>query len=280
VTVLPRNMVGLHSFRQVQTAHLQIPHTYYFTPPTNAMAANNFQPALIIVDLQEDFCPPVHLTFPILFHYLTSKQNGSLAVPDGRDIIPTVNKLLSLPFVIKIATKDWHPQDHISFASNHTNKKPYVDFTTIVNPSNPEETYETRLWPDHCVQGTKGAELVHELDVSKVDRVVEKGMRREVEMYSAFYDPLEKPRISDSGLAGVLREKGVTDVFCVGLAFDYCVRCTAVDAAKEGFKTFVVSEGTRAVDGAAWDVVKAELKGKGVEVVSLEGEEVAKVGNV
>ncbi|KAE9368430.1 isochorismatase [Stipitochalara longipes BDJ] len=228
------------------------------------MATNNFKPALIIVDLQEDFCPP----------------NGSLAVTDGRNIIPTVNKLLELPFVIKVATKDWHPKDHISFASNHVNKKPFVDFTTVINPSNPAETYETRLWPDHCVQGTEGANLIPELDMDKIDKVVEKGQVKEVEMYSAFYDPLEKPRVSDSGLAGVLREKGVTDVYCVGLAFDYCVKSTAVDAAKEGFKTYVVGEGTRAVDPAVWEEVEGDLKAKGVEVVSLNGEEVARVGKV
>jgi nicotinamidase-related amidase len=121
---------------------------------------------------------------------------------------------------------------------------------------------------------------VHELDLANVDKVVEKGQRKEVEMYSAFYDPLERPRISDSGLAGALKEKGVTDVFVAGLAFDYCVRYTAVDAAKEGFKTYVIGEGTKAVDGAGWEKVKEELKEKGVEVVSLDGEEVAMVGKV
>lgn len=155
-----------------------------------------------------------------------------------------------------------------------------MDFITVINPSNPAETYETRLWPDHCIQNTKGAELVPELDLVKVDKVVEKGLRKEVEMYSAFYDPLVKPRVSDSGLSAVLREKGVTDVYVVGLAFDYCVKCTAMDAAKEGFKTFVVEEGTKAVDPSTWDEVKKELKTKGVEVVRFTGEEVARVGEV
>lgn len=198
---------------------------------------------------------------------------------NGRDIIPTVNKLLDLAFIIKIATKDWHPADHISFASNHPGKKPYTDFTTVINPSNASETYETRLWPDHCIQHTKGAELIPELDTKKIDKIVEKGQVKEVEMYSAFYDPLEKPRVSDSGLAGVLKEKGVTDVYVVGLAFDYCVKCTAIDAAKEGFRTVVVAEGTRAVDASAWDQITEELKSKGVEVVSMDGEEVAKITN-
>merc|ERR1712093_485302 len=95
------------------------------------MAAPTFKPALIIVDLQEDFCPP----------------NGTLAVDTGRAIIPTVNHLLGLPFALKIATKDWHPADHISFASSHPDKKPFVNTVTIVNPYNASETYETRLWP-------------------------------------------------------------------------------------------------------------------------------------
>ena len=114
--------------------------------------------------------------------------------------------------------------------------------------------------------------------MSKIDKVVEKGQVKEVEMYSAFYDPLEKPRVSDSGLAGVLKEKGVTHVYCVGLAFDYCVKSTAIDAAKEGFKTYVVGEGTRTVDPTVWEPTKAELSAKGVEVVSVNGEEVARVG--
>jgi nicotinamidase-related amidase len=209
-----------------------------------------------------------------------TKQNGSLAVTDGRNIVPTVNKLLDLPFVIKVATKDWHPADHISFASNHAGKHPFTDFTVVVNPSNASEKYETRLWPDHCIQNTKGAELIPELDMKKIDKVIEKGQVKEVEMYSAFYDPLEKPRVSDSGLAGVLKEKGVTDVFVAGLAFDYCVKCTAVDAAKEGFKTVVIAEGTKAVDPSRWDEVKEELKAQGVNVVGIDGEEIRKVGIV
>lgn len=97
-------------------------------------------------------------------------------------------------------------------------------------------------------------------------------------MYSAFYDPLEKPRCSDSGLADVLRGSGISHVFVVGLAFDYCVRATALDASKEGFRTVVVREGTKAVDPEAWEEVERELKGKGVDVVGVEGEEVRRVG--
>jgi nicotinamidase-related amidase len=127
------------------------------------------------------------------------------------------------------------------------------------------------------VQGTKGAELIPELDVQKIDKVIEKGMVREVEMYSAFYDPLQKPRVSDSGLAGLLKEKRVTDVFVVGLALDYCVKCTAVDAANEGFRTMIVEEGTREVDREQREEILKELSEKGVMMVSMDGPEVSMV---
>ncbi|ROV94300.1 hypothetical protein VMCG_08638 [Cytospora schulzeri] len=228
------------------------------------MTSSEFVPALIIVDLQEDFCPP----------------NGSLAVDGGRDIAPTVNELLSLPsFAIRIATQDWHPADHISFASNHTTppKQPFVDFATVVNPHNPSETYETRLWPVHCVQESKGAELVPELQRGKVDVVIRKGTDPRVEMYSAFYDPFTNPRVSDSGLVKVLQDKGVTHVYVVGLAFDYCVRSTAADAAKEGFVTCVIEEGTRAVDAAAWEKCRSGLERDEVKVVRMDGDEVRRL---
>ncbi|KAI3392131.1 hypothetical protein diail_6143 [Diaporthe ilicicola] len=227
-----------------------------------ASSSSPFVPALIIVDFQEDFCPP----------------SGSLAIPQGRDIAPTVNELLSLPsFATRIATQDWHPEDHISFAANHTAKQPFTDTITVVNPHNASESYETRLWPVHCVQGTRGAELVPELHAGDVDVVVKKGADARVEMYSAFYDPFESPRVSDSGLAATLRDKGVTHVYVVGLAFDYCVSATATDAAKEGFVTYVVEEGTRSVDAAGWDKCKEGLAAGGVKLVSMDGEEVQKL---
>lgn len=196
---------------------------------------------------------------------------------EGRDIVATVNKLLTYPFVTKIATRDWHPADHISFASNHPGASPFTSFTTIVNPSNPSETYESRLWPDHCIQGTPGAQLVPELDQSQVDIVLDKGTKKEVEMYSAFYDPLQHPRCSDSGLSGMLKSKGVTDVYVVGLAADYCVKFTAIDAAKEGFRTFVIEDGTRAVDPSAWPETKSELNGQGVAIINMASGELGRV---
>lgn len=201
-----------------------------------------------------------------------------MTVPSGRDIVPIVNALLRLPtFVTRIATKDWHPADHISFASNHEGKQPFVDFCTVLNPYNEAETYSTRLWPDHCVQDTRGAELVPELDTDQIDLVIEKGIDARVEMYSAFYDPFTSPRVSDSGLKDVLREKEVTDVYVVGLAEDYCVKSTALDALAEGFKTFVVKEGTRAVDADAWNVSKKEVEAAGVKIVSMDGPEVGRL---
>lgn len=198
---------------------------------------------------------------------------------DGRTIAPIINSLLSLPFHIRIATKDFHPPDHISFASNHAapNNKPFESSATITNPLNASESQTTRLWPDHCIQGTKGAELIPELDVAKVDHVVEKGQDPRVEMYSAFADPFRSPCVSRSGLAERLKEEGVTHCYVVGLAMDYCVRWTAVDAAKEGFETVIVNEGTKAVDPESWDEVAGKLKKEGVRMVTIDGEEVKMV---
>jgi len=200
-------------------------------------------------------------------------------VQGGRDIASVVNELLSIPFVVKVATKDFHPEDHISFASNHPppNNVPFVTEITIANPYNLTETETTRLWPDHCVQGTKGAELVPELDASKVQHIIEKGQDKRVEMYSAFAAPFSNPVVSRSGLADTLKEAGVTHVYVVGLAMDYCVKFTALDAAKEGFSTYVVHEGTKAVDPTNWDNVRTQLERAGVKMVSAGGEEVGEV---
>jgi len=223
----------------------------------------SFKPALVVVDMQEDFCPP----------------DGALAVTGGRDIVPTINELLTYPFALKVATKDYHPRDHISFASNHTapNNKPFESTFIIKNPHNPEETQETRLWPDHCIQGTKGAELLPELLISKVDRIVEKGQDKRVEMYSAFADPFKSPCVAKSDLAETLRTAGITDVYVVGLAADYCVKYTALDAQKEGFKTWVVSDAVKAVDPSAMDDVHKEYAEIGVTVIGKGDAQIQKV---
>lgn len=241
-----------------------------------------FKPALIVVDLQEDFCPPVRP--PVPPHSLSSPQaltfglpplqNGSLAVPDGRAIVPLINTLLALPFALKVATRDWHPPRHISFAASHpSSPAPFTSSHTIVHPSTGRRC-TTTLWPVHCVADTPGARLVPELDAALVDRIVDKGQRADREMYSAFYDPFGE---SDSGLAGLLRERGVSHVYVVGLAMDYCVRATAEHAAQEGFTTVVLADATRAVFPHMWDDVVAELESSGVQVVLSTSDEVAKV---
>ncbi len=133
------------------------------------------------------------------------------------------------------------------------------------------------MWPDHCVQGTTGAELVDGLDPErKIDKVIEKGKDRRVEMYSVFYDPFTSPRISDSGTAAILKEAGVNWVYVVGLAFDYCVKASALDARKEGFEVVVVRDGTRAVDGSDVNVqkIEEELRAAGIRVVHKHDSEV------
>ncbi|CAM1504813.1 Fc.00g024040.m01.CDS01 [Cosmosporella sp. VM-42] len=217
-----------------------------------------FKPALLVVDFQEDFCPP----------------DGSLAVPSGRTIAPTINTLLTLPFTLKIATKDWHPQSHISFASNHPNAEPYTSSTTIAHPSDPSKSYTTTLWPVHCVQNTHGAELVPELNQELVDEVLEKGQNEKMEMYSAFWDPL---RVVDSGLGRTLEGKGVTDVFVVGLAGDFCVKATAESALEEGYNTYIIREGTKPVYADKWEACQAEMEEKGIKMISFDSEDIARV---
>ncbi|PYH92473.1 Isochorismatase hydrolase [Aspergillus ellipticus CBS 707.79] len=220
--------------------------------------------ALIVVDMQEDFCPP----------------NGSLAVHEARTLAPTINALLSHKgFTLRVASQDNHPADHISFAPNHPppNNLPFTCTITMTNPAPGKET-ETkpqRLWPVHCVAGTPGAALIPEIDAAKIDLYVRKGMDARVEMYSAFADAFgnldkEVNRSSvDVDLRGVLSEQGITDVFCVGVAGDYCVKSTAVDAARAGFRSFLVEDATRCVDpGEGWEEAKRELKAAGVGLVS------------
>ncbi|CCL98580.1 uncharacterized protein FIBRA_00581 [Fibroporia radiculosa] len=237
------------------------------TDPAGTQPPEPFRPALLIIDVQEDFCPP----------------HGALAVPDGRAVVPVANALLALPFVYKIATKDHHPPGHVSFASSHAGAAPFASSTTIANPANAAETYETRLWPEHCVAGTPGNALARELDAARVEHVVLKGLDPRVEMYSAFRSPLRDPPLpsATSELAYILRARGVTDVFVVGLAGDYCVFWSASDCAEDGWRTYVVEEGVRSVGGQeGWEKAKRELEGKGVRIVSADGEEIEWVRNL
>ncbi|EME46866.1 hypothetical protein DOTSEDRAFT_70731 [Dothistroma septosporum NZE10] len=217
--------------------------------------------ALLIIDMQEDFCFP----------------NGSLAVKDGREVASVINDLLDYSgFALKVGTKDYHTEDHISFARHHPGAEPFTSQHTIKNPENESETQTTFLWPDHCVVGSKGVELIPEVQWKKVDSVVDKGVDPRVEAYSAFGPPFRKPMLSMSNLDELLKKAGVSDVFVVGLAYDFCVKATAIDAAEFGYKTFVVEQGTKAVfqSEAALTATRKDLEQAGVVVVGLDSAEV------
>jgi len=209
-----------------------------------------------------------------------------LAVKNAMETLPLINKLLDNDsFQFKVVTKDWHPHNHISFASSHPepNNKPFESFIEMKNivGNKPHETMRQRLWPDHCVQGTRGAELIPELHIDKADLIVEKGSDERVEMYSAFSDSFGNLTAGKGGvnhdLAGRFRELGITDVYCVGLAGDYCLNYTALDSAKAGFKTYVIEGGQRCVDPGTWIDVKDGLRNGGVQVLGEDSEQVQKM---
>jgi len=174
---------------------------------------------LIVVDVQNDFCP-----------------GGALAVPDGDAVVPVINRLAGR-FASRILTQDWHPAGHSSFAAAHAGKSP---FETTEMPYGPQV-----LWPDHCVQGPAGAAFHRELDVDGADLIIRKGFRAAVDSYSAFF---ENDRTTPTGLAGYLRDRGFDSVVLVGLATDFCVAYSALDARRLGFATTVVTDACRAID--------------------------------
>jgi nicotinamidase/pyrazinamidase len=174
---------------------------------------------LLVVDIQNDFCP-----------------GGRLAVPAGDEVVPVINRL-ARRFRHVVLTQDWHPPGHFSFASTHPGKKPYQTVEASYGPQ--------ILWPDHCVQGTPGAEFRKDLQITHAELVLRKGYHREIDSYSAFY---ENDRKTQTGLAGYLRERGLARVWLAGLAFDFCVRYSAEDAKREGFEVFVIEDACRAID--------------------------------
>ncbi len=174
---------------------------------------------LLVVDVQNDFCP-----------------GGALAVTDGDAVVPLANRL-GRTFSHVLLTQDWHPPGHQSFASAHPGRRP---FETI------QAAYGAQtLWPDHCVQGTEGAAFHPELDLTQAELIIRKGFRPEIDSYSAFF---ENDRKTATGLGGYLRQRGFTRVFLVGLATDYCVHYSAVDAVGEGFQAVVIEDACRAID--------------------------------
>lgn len=174
---------------------------------------------LLVVDVQNDFCP-----------------GGQLAVPRGDEVVPVINRLAER-FENVVLTQDWHPPGHQSFASSHPGRKP---FETIDVAHGPQV-----LWPDHCVRETEGADLRSDLRVPQAALIIRKGIYAAIDSYSAFY---ENDRRTSTGLAGYLRERGLDRVFLAGLAYDFCVRYSAEDAAREGFTTIVVEDACRAID--------------------------------
>ena len=194
--------------------------------------------ALIVIDIQNDFCP-----------------GGALAVAGGDAIIPRVNALMD-DFPVRVLTQDWHPADHSSFAANHPGAEP---FGLIDMPYGPQV-----LWPVHCVQGTQGAAFHPALRTDPADLVIRKGFRAAIDSYSAFF---ENDHETPTGLEGYLRTRGVTELTLVGLATDFCVAYSAIDAAKLGFAVTVLEGACRAIDlDGSLDKARADMRAAGVRL--------------
>jgi nicotinamidase/pyrazinamidase len=184
--------------------------------------------ALLLVDIQNDFMP-----------------GGALAVPGGDQILPNVRRLLEMPFEIRVATKDWHPRGHGSFASTYVREPGEIVKLDGI---------DQRLWPDHCIQETNGAMFAPGWDASRVDKVVLKGTDPKIDSYSTFFDNVRR---RDTGLEAYLRDIGVDEIYIAGLATDYCVLYSAMDALDLGFQTYVVTDACQGIDLEPGDVTKA-----------------------
>jgi nicotinamidase/pyrazinamidase len=198
---------------------------FYFADPTKA---------LIIVDMQNDFLP-----------------GGSLAVSGGDEIIPLINSLQK-QFDLVVATQDWHPADHKSFASSHSEKKEYevIDLDGLSQV----------LWPDHCVQGTKGAAFSSELNDLKIEAIFRKGMDREIDSYSGFYD---NGRRKNTGMAGYLKDRGIKTIYICGIAADFCVYYTAIDGIDLGFEVYIIEDAVRAIDSKGYQRAMKDFEERG-----------------
>ncbi|MDP3960488.1 MAG: bifunctional nicotinamidase/pyrazinamidase [Pseudorhodobacter sp.] len=196
--------------------------------------------ALIVIDVQNDFCP-----------------DGALAVARGDEIVPRINALLG-EYAVRVLTQDWHPSDHASFAANHPGAAP---FSTIPMPYGPQV-----LWPSHCVQGTDGAAFHPDLKTDAADLVLRKGFRAAIDSYSAFFD---NDRATSTGLEGYLRAREVTDLVLVGLATDFCVAWSALDAARLGFNVTVLEGACRAIDlNGSLAAARGQMVAAGVRLVA------------
>lgn len=194
--------------------------------------------ALIVVDIQNDFL-----------------QGGSLAVQGGNKIIPVINSIQE-KFDLVVATQDWHPKGHKSFASQYSNKSVYdkIDLNGI----------EQVLWPDHCVQGTVGAEISSELNQNKIEAIFRKGMNTTIDSYSGFYD---NGKLKCTGLGDFLKGRGVKEIFVCGLAADYCVYFTAKDALELGFTSTIIENATKAIDVSNFENIKRNFIQSGGNII-------------
>jgi len=200
--------------------------------------------ALIIIDMQNDFCP-----------------GGALAVPGGDKIIPIINKL-SGKFEKVVATQDWHPKNHVSFASNHKGKKEY----DVIEHKGMEQI----LWPDHCVPGTQGSEFHPGLDTNNVDLIIRKGTHQDIDSYSAFR---ENDKKTITGLEGYLGSLEIKKTYICGLALDYCVLYSAMDAKKLGFETYVIIDATKGIDSPEGSINNSLNKMRKIDIKIIESKD-------
>ena len=193
---------------------------------------------LLIIDVQNDFLP-----------------GGSLAVPEGNLIIERINDIME-NYDLIVATKDWHPKNHISFASNHSDKK----IGDIINVNGVDQV----LWPDHCIQNSYGSDFPEQLDISKLAKVIYKGSDANIDSYSGFFD---NGHFRSTGLSDYLKSKYVYKIDYVGLATDYCLKYTAIDSVSEGFKTRVLINCIKGIEEKGCELALNEMKSKGVELI-------------
>jgi nicotinamidase/pyrazinamidase len=194
---------------------------------------------LIVIDVQNDFMP-----------------RGPLAVPQGNEIVPVINRIQNY-FDLVVATQDWHPLNHKSFASNHYEKKPFDSILL-------HGVHQT-LWPDHCVQGTSGAEFHKDMESNRIATIFRKGMDPEIDSYSGFYDNNHQ---LNTGLAGYLKEKGADDLYFCGLAADICVYYTMLDSILEGFSATLIEDASRPLYPDKFDDIKCELAKLAVRIIT------------
>ena len=196
--------------------------------------------ALLLVDIQNDFCP-----------------GGALAVPDGDLIVPAANQLAAKADIV-VLTQDWHPPDHSSFASHHEGREPFQSIAMAYG--------QQTLWPDHCVQGSDGSASHTDLDTTSADLIVRKGYRPEIDSYSAFF---ENDRTTPTGLHGYLRERQVTRLVLAGLAYDFCVYFSAMDARRLGYQVSLATDACRAIDlDGSKDAATRDMVAAGVEIAT------------